>query len=119
MPENERRAAVDNMRTHYLDPETAGESALSVASLPGMSAAEIVEHHTDIIQKHYRWGYVSDLETQGFLTFEDEAPHALVFTDSLVTDVADPRLDALFTALPNVAVNPYSEERKKLRKKRQ
>jgi hypothetical protein len=116
-PDNERRAVIDNMRAHFDDPETGGECAISVASLPGKSAAELVDENENIVHKHYRWGKASDLAgLLGRLPEEDDPPHALVVLGSLIEAEDDPRLDDVFAALPNVVVNPHYQARKRRRK---
>jgi hypothetical protein len=98
-----------NVDIHYADPETRGEWALSIASLPGATADEIVRDAPFVKQSVYRIGNAADLIDAGFRLVEDDPPHALILLDGRPDEETFERLRALF---PKQVENPYSKERK-------
>lgn len=96
-------------QTHFNDPETRGEWALSVATLPSASHEEIVVAADWIKQRVYRFGTVGTLVQAGFPVLADDPPHAVLM---LLTEPTEEMWAALRLLLPNQFNNPLFEERR-------
>ena len=98
-----------NIQEHHADPETRGEWAMSVSSLPAMTADLIVAADENIRQAVYRFTTAQAIRDAGYEVVSDEPPHALVLLSQEPTDETIEQLQTLFS---EQADNPYRNERK-------
>ncbi len=98
-----------NAEEHFHAPSTRGEWALSVASLPGATADEIVAAAPQIRQRCYRTATAGQLTTAGYDVVADDPPHALVLLPSEPTEDVCLQLRELFA---DEFPNPLFYERK-------
>jgi len=93
----------------FNSPHLRGTWAISVASVPEVSAEEIVRQCPNITQKRYRVAQAGDLIDAGFLPFADNPPHAVLAFQEPPTLETWSTLRSIFSG---VFVNPCYSERK-------
>ena len=99
---------IRNAEEHHRNPQTRGEWALSVASLPDCTIDEILEQAVRIKNRQCRTTRAGTLREAGYEVVSDRPPHALVMLDGPLTEGTCRELRALFSVQID---NPYHNER--------
>ncbi len=98
-----------NVETHYHDPATRGEWAMSVAAIAGLDHIEIVRRVWAIKQRVYRMALAGDLMNAGYPVIADGPKHALVM---LPPEPDEPVWSDLRRVFADTHPNPFAAERR-------